>query len=94
MGQGLFSRYERNKERRENETLEDKEKRKESQRKSFQKNKQKRYVGHNIYNKQIREIWKERGLCSKCGKEKENMKKSYCFKCREYHKNYYRKYKK
>ena len=45
------------------------------------------------YKKDIRKINKERGLCSRCGLEKESFKFLMCKKCREYYRMFYYKSK-
>ena len=45
-------------------------------------------VRRNEYEKEIREIREEKGLCTSCGKERENLKFKKCYKCREYFRIY------
>ena len=59
--------------------------------KYFKKNKQKIYDRENKYRKEMRETAKEIGTCSRCFKEKENIKFKMCAMCREYFRGYYGK---
>ncbi len=88
------SRYQAGKRRYANMTDEAKLKKSKSDYKSMRENREgweRLKERQKNYKIEMKEIWIERGLCSICGKERENLNFKGCTRCREYSKEYNRK---
>ena len=100
MGESMFSQRDRKRDKLKDMSREEKDKKNKSTMKSYHKrmeNPEKRRelnLKLKKYKEEIREIWVERGLCNRCGKEREIKKFKSCEKCRLYGRTYFQKKKK